>query len=792
MRPHLVSGNSATLPVLLLAYACGLACAPFLENSLLYMAAALLCAALWFFLRGGPFATPCLIAFFLFLGIAFYFQQVQPILQPAGINAFAREEPLIVQGQVCSISGRSEDRSEMELSTDQVTIDGATVAVHGRMLLVVDHGELAAREGDTVRFRTRLRLPRSLATPGEFDYPRHLASRGIAVTAFLPEARDLAVFPAPAGAFYFAKWQNATIRAIAAAVSPEIAPLVRALVTGDKGGITAGQRELLARGGLSHLFSISGLHLGLIAFFLFLLARTLYCRSETLLLLAPPQRALPWLLLPALWFYLQFTGNALPTRRAFLMALAGALLLLLCRRSAPMKILAAAALLILLASPLSFYQPSFQLSFAGIFGIFLLLPPWTERLGALPLPVRWIAAISLTTLAAFLATTPLALMHFHLFAPAGLLTNVIAVPAIGFLAVPLGFVGAITAPFFPEAGALFFRGCAAVIETVLALAERVVALPFLHGSHFYLSPWQLVAIFLLCSGLLLGGSSRRPRTAAALLLTGVVLLGLPASNLKGISVTVLSVGQGESILLSLPPDRHFLIDGGGVRGSAVDIGERLIAPALGRLGVHRLEAVILTHDHPDHRLGLLHVLRHFPVKAFWTASPAEVLDAELFRVLAEKGIPLQTFSPGWHPLPGIGAGALSLFVPRQYPESLNDSSLIIRAGLGADAVLLTGDIEKDGVAALLHSSPPPANLLKLPHHGSRNSSPAELLDLFQPKAVFASVGRGNVYHFPHPEVVAALDRRRIPLYRTDLDGTLRFFSEGQGWQVERWRNGLFR
>ncbi|MFA5514821.1 MAG: DNA internalization-related competence protein ComEC/Rec2 [Desulfuromonadales bacterium] len=780
------------LPLLLLAYAAGLGCASYLTSSPLFLGAALASATLWLPLRNHRAAAVCLVAFFFFLGIVFYFQETQPPVQPTDVRSFVSEGPRVLQGEILSISGRPEGRTDIELAARRIVVDGKVGAVHGRVLLRVNRGEIAARTGDELRFRTRLRQPAVFATPGEFDYPRHLAARGIFVTAFVPESRELAVFPAAEETFHFAKLQHATARAIMAAVDPVTAPLVRALVTGDKGGITAEQRDLLARGGISHLFSISGLHLGLIALFLFLLARFFYCRSETLLLWAPAQRALPWLLLPALWFYLQLTGNALPTRRAFLMAVAGALLLLICRRTEPLKILAAAALLILLFTPLALFQPSFQLSFAGVFGILLLVSPWSDRLAAFPRAVRWFAALSLTTLAASLATTPFALLHFHLFAPAGLLTNIVAVPAVGFLAVPCGLLGAATNSWWPEVGAFFFRGCAAVIDIILTITARVTAFPPLAGSTFYFSPLQTGAVFFICGGLLLAGSLRAPRAAGALLLTGVLLMALPAAPVKGISVTSLSVGQGEATLVSLPPDRHYLIDGGGLYGSAFDIGERLIAPALGRLGVRRLEAVILTHDHPDHRQGLLHVLQHFPVGSFWTASAVEQLDPGLRQVIASNDIPVRTFPVGWNSIEETAQESFSLFVPKQRPEALNDSSLVARIGFGNDAVLLTGDLEAAGVAELLRTAPPAANLIKLPHHGSRRSQPELLFDYFRPQAAFVSVGANNAFRFPHSEVVAALAQRRIPLYRTDSDGTLRFHGEGQKWQVKRWRNGLFR
>jgi competence protein ComEC len=777
------------LPLVLLTYAGGLGCAPFLDPSLLFTGAAVASACLWFPLRAGRAGAICLAIFFFALGVVFYFQETAPPAGPAEILTFVADEPLIVQGEVLTVSRRPEERSEIVVESNRIFVDGKSAKVRGRVLLRIEHGEIAAKAGDEIRFRSRLRSPRIFSTPGEFDYPRHLAAQEIFVTAFLDEGRDLVVFPAAKQTFRFAALQNAAGHAIDAAVNPELSPLVQSLITGDQGGITPEQRDLLARSGLSHLFSISGLHLGLIALFLYLLARFLYCRSEALLLWTPPRRALPFLLLPALWFYLQLTGDALPTRRAFLMALAGVVLLVLCRRTSALRILAAAALLILLFSPLALFEPSFQLSFAGVLGILLVVPHWQARLANLSCCWRWPATLALTTLAASLATTPLVLLHFHNIAPAGLIANMAAVPAIGFLAVPLGLLGMLAIPWWPQGSALFLQGCARVIEAVLILAKAITAWEPLAGWQLYLTPLATLAVFIMAAGLLLvAGSSRSRRGGAGLMMAGCLLLLLPAPLQHGITVTSLSVGQGESTLVSLPPDRHYLIDGGGLSASSYDIGERLLAPALGRLGVRRLEAVILTHDHPDHRLGLLHVLKRLPVGSFWTAEDGKV-DPELTAILEQRGIPVRAFAPGWTHVDG----ELAVFVPAQGADPGNDASLVIRAACGEDAVLLTGDLEAKGVAELLQATPSvAANLLKLPHHGSRRSNPVALIERFRPETAFVSVGAGNSFRFPHAEVVAMLEEKRIPLYRTDQHGTLRFHSDGAGWQVRHWRKGLFR
>ncbi len=782
------------LTAYLLAYLSGLLAGPWLSPSPWFSLITVACAVLYLAFRSRPAAALLLPAFFCLLGITLYHHQVTPPPAPDHVRNFTGEDRLTLEARVLSVGDRPMGRRVLDLEARRVAIAGKEAAVHGKVRLYVDEGPLTAKAGDRIRLLTRLRTPRLFGTPGEFDFPRHLAYSGIFVTAHARQGKALAVIPQPYEGW--ARLEN-TRRAIAArieaAVGLDNAPLVQALVIGDKSGLSAERRDLLARGGVSHLFAISGLHLGLVAAFLYGIASFCYRRSETLLLFGPPRRYLPLLIVPLLLAYLGLTGNALPTRRAFMKAAVGALLLLFARRAQPLRLLAAIAFVILLAEPLALFQPAFQLSFAGLLGIMALVPRWSPRLDFLPRPLRWLALLLASTAAATLTTTPLVLFNFHMLAPAGLIANLWAIPAIGFLAVPLGLCGALLGSFFPTVADVLFQGCALIVQTVLAGVQTLVEGPFLQGWTLYLPPGRMLALFLLSGALLLpGGVSTIRKGQLALLAAATLLAVLPTRYSPHLEVTALSVGQGDSILVSRGADTHYLVDGGGLYSEFFDVGQRLVAPALGRMGVQSLAAVILTHDHPDHRKGLLHVLDNFPVGRFICGVSPDELHPSLQEVLARRRIPVTSLKPGWSVLDPTPECSLAAFVPAQ-ASNLNDQSVVLHGTLGRDGFLLTGDLEGAGVAELLKSAPAgPVNLLKLPHHGSRNSSPELLLDRFNPKQVFVSAGAGNSYRLPHVKVVDDIENRGIPLFRTDLEGTLRFSSEGRGWQITRWERGLFR
>ena len=667
--------------------------------------------------------------------------------------------------------------------------------VRGGLRIYLDGPPEPVVPGCRVRLRAKLRAPRDFGTPGEFAYRRHLLRQGIDATTHLAGSSDLAILAGSDGGpgARVQHWRLAAGRLLDRQLPGDQAVLLRALLIGDQGGIDQILRDRLSACGLSHLFAISGMHLGFIAGFLYLLGRAGYRRSRRLLLLAPPRRFLPLVLVPLLFFYLEFSGASLATSRAFLVAAGAAVGLALCRSLRPIDSLVAAAMALLLWDPLALFEPGLQLSFAGAAGLLLLLPHWLPRLRAWRRVWRWPATLFLASLAATLATLPLSLWHFHRLAPAAPLTNLWAIPLVAGIALPAGLAGLLLAPLALGPAGLLLRLSGAAIQLALAGAEYLTSWPLLAGRDWYPAPLVLTAMALGFFALVLFSAGAR-RRSGQLLLTGLTLLlgawALPPVG--GLTLTALSVGQGESLLLTLPGGARLLVDGGGSRNPHFDVGRRLVGPALGRLGVDRLRAVLLTHPHPDHYRGLAAVLATFPVGELWVGAAADSLPPPLATLAARRHIPVRRFGSGWHSLPLDPQAELDLYAPPP-AASTNDRSLVLYARQGGCGTLLTGDLEAAGIRRLLaHPLPGPVALLKIPHHGSRHSAPMLLLKSLQPTSALVSVGFGNPYDFPDRQLLAAYRRRGIRVWRTDLDGTLRFRAGPAGWRPQHWQNGLFR
>ncbi|NOQ51964.1 MAG: DNA internalization-related competence protein ComEC/Rec2 [Desulfuromonadaceae bacterium] len=706
-----------------------------------------------------------------------------------------------VTAEIISVRQLAGGRSQFDLQMVHYVDKDKIIPVVEPVLLrlSIEEGDDSLLPGDRVQFRSRLRKPRQFGTPGEFHWPRYLASQGVAMTAWVKNAEQITfvtqgdVSPGRA----IARWKGLVARKIAALLPDTQAALVRALVLGESRLLSADTRKKLACGGVSHLFAISGLHLGLIGLLGYRLLLFGYRRSETLLNFQPPQRLLPMLLLPLLLGYLLLTGDAVSTRRAFSLAAAGAVLLYWRHVVSPLRLLLSLALLFLLAAPLSLWHPGWQLSFAGATGILLWRPIWQNFPAALPWMIRGPVRLLLVTLSATLSTLPLVLVNFHLLATAGVLANLLAVPVVALCALPVGLCGLLLLPLSSVLAEGAFRLCGLLLETTLNFVSWLTSFPGFSGTYLFLSRWQYLAIGLCVVPILLIGQMGSLRRQKTIILSCLCLAGFcwfrPGVNPTQLSLTMFSVGQGESMLLTNDQQQAMLIDGGGLYSKRFDVGERLLAPALGELGIHEFFAVMLTHDHPDHRKGLLFILEHFSVGEFWSGHPLEELHPQLQSVLREKAVPVRQFPPGWSPVSSWQGGKMHVFRGPDWLAKENDVSLVLYLEEPAGGFLLTGDLERQGVKRLIAAGVPgPVAFLKLPHHGSRHSGTEMLLDLLQPQACLVSAGYRNRYRFPAQELVNSLQERNLPLYRTDSMGTIRVRRFAENWQFERWEKGLFR
>lgn len=583
--------------------------------------------------------------------------------------------------------------------------------------------------GARVRAVARLRSLAPADEPGGWDAEargglERVVWRGRGAVDLRRPAEGVAEWPLRA--------REAARRRLAASERPYGAALLTGLLLGDRAAVPESALEALRATGTGHLLAVSGLHVGGLALVLAGLALAAARRA----LAAHPER---WALLaaPAVLGFVALAQFPLSACRAGLMVglyLAGRAL---GRRTDPVVVLGWAAVVLLARGPAAGSGAGFQLSFGAVAAL-LWLGAGRGPIGAV-----------LTAVVAAAATAPIEAWHFGTVAPGAPVANLLLCPPVALVLVPLGLLGLALAPLTPLPLELAAIGA----EMLAAVAETLAG----HGGSLVVGRWMAPAIAIPLAALV-GWRAGRPRMAlaAAGVLAMLAAIGRPTAS----AVDFLPVGQGDAVLLR---GRHgaVLVDAG-----PDPRGFRLVG-ALRRAGIRRLEAVAISHAHPDHFAGLGALLDRFEIGEIWfNGRPGGQQWRALARRVAARGMALRA------PPDGLDLGGLRLTALTGGGAGLseNDASLTMRVDGSAASVLLTGDVEAAGEARLLAEALGPVSVLKSPHHGSRTSSGPALLARLCPAAVVHTVGRHNRHRLPHPAVEARYAAAGIDGYRTDRDG----------------------
>jgi len=272
--------------------------------------------------------------------------------------------------------------------------------------------------------------------------------------------------------------------------------------------------------------------------------------------------------------------------------------------------------------------------------------------------------------------------------------------------------------------------------------------------------------------------------AALALLTGWVWWRVFAPP-PVLRVTVLDVGQGDSLVIQTPGGRVLIVDAGRAMGED-DVGRRVVLPFLRAQGINRVDALLLTHADDDHVGGAATLLERITIdRLLVSAVPS---DAPLYRRILQaarrRSIPILSLARGQTLDFHDGVIAEILNPPpegppgREHPD--NNASLVLRLRYGSTALLLTGDAEREAEKDMLRAGADlRADVLKVGHHGSLTSSSERFLEAVRPRVALLSAGRGNPFGHPHRDILARLAARRIRVFRTDRDGAIALVSDGR-------------
>ncbi len=593
--------------------------------------------------------------------------------------------------------------------------------------------------GARVRLHAPFARPWPQANPGGYDGEAHYALRRIHWRSRQPA--DL-VHPATGVREAIVRARLAARARLDAGPRPFGQGVLGGLLLGDRRLVPDAAREALQGAGLGHLMAVSGLHIGGVAFATFALVA--WCGRR--LHAVHPRRWAAAAAIPAAVAFVALAQSPLSAVRAGLMVGVWVAGLLAGRRGNPLNLLGAAALVVLASDPATAGTVGFQLSFGAVAALVLLV---SVRRG----PV----ALVQTSVVACAATAPITAWYFGTFAPIGVVANVLLTPFTAVVLVPLGVFGLLVNPITSVPLVL----AAHLAELAVAVAETLNQVSGgLLVVGWYAAPVVAIPLVALISARLPGPVLKRAALATAVasaLIAASAWLRPDAPRAE-----FLSVGQGDAVILR-DGDHAALVDAGP------DPKARSLVSFLRHEGIAQLDAVVVSHAHPDHYAGLAEVLRRVPVGRVFTNGHRTRARAwlGLERALHRRGLRAELAIAKL----SVGRFRVALDIPNADAGSENDASAVVEATALGGRVLLTGDLERRGETALVAGGGVgPVTVLKAGHHGSRTSSTDGLLDVVCPGAVVFTLGRENRFGFPHAGVMRRYRDRGIPSWRTDTDG----------------------
>ncbi len=560
--------------------------------------------------------------------------------------------------------------------------------------------------------------------------------------------------------------------------------LLLALLTGDESLLSKETQQMFKRLGISHLLAISGPHVlifaALFCFVINLLIKH-FIPQIYLKIPRPYLMLLPFVL--CVWLYTAFVGFEIPALRTLLTVIFISTVILFQQRMRALNILVFSAALLLLFDPFSILSAAFWLSYGACFILIRVYQtiqqksePTTEHKQVQTWrnkAILWLKVLIESQWKIFIALFPLVILIFQQVSWAAPFANLIAIPLIGAVIVPLEVVGAFLWLLFEPLGMLFFQladGCLRVLLWVLGQLDTLMA-SSLHW--FAMTPMQ---IFMLALAVLMIFLPRGvvPKGWAILCVVPILLGGKQDDAFR---LNILDVGQGQAIYLEMPKHNMLIDTGGNYDESKFSVGQQIIIPYLMQQGVKHLDSILLTHLDQDHSGAFSRVAEEIKIDQVFSNQKDQRFDAYPFEY-CHAG---QTWQYGQVKIEVLSPQSTDL---NQVANNQNELSCVLyiqvpQVGKGYKTFLLMGDAGWEAEYQILQRySHLKVDVLVLGHHGSQHSSSFAFLKQMNPKLAIASAGFGNRYNHPSPITLARLQALKIPLITTIDQGAIQFTLDG--------------
>jgi competence protein ComEC len=704
---------------------------------------------------------------------------------PAGAH-----DPIPLRALLVEDAAVFDDYASLRVRALALDLTGTWTPVAGAVALSVSgsaaSGSVAEwRAGRTIELPVTFRRPVRYLNEGVPDFERDLALGG--TTLFGSVKSGLLVTVVQRGTAV-EEWAAGVRSSVRNAVDRWISSrdrlsgaIVTAVLIGDRTGLPPEVRERLQAAGTYHIIAISGGNIAILAGLGLGLLMIAGIRGRVAALAA----------IAGLLAYAEVVTTGPSVWRATLMAVIYLLARAIDQRTPPWQATGVAAAIMVVVHPLDVRDVGFILTFGATAALLEGVRRGARLLSGHPV-LSWIVASIVASASVEMVLLPVSAQSFSRVTVAGFALNLIAVPLMGIVqvaglivcAVPSVEAVARTAGWIAHAAATAIVRSADLLDLAPWLSIRVPPPGVLLLATYYSA--LVVLVF---------GRRRRARqVSAAVVAVSLIAIttgvrpwsrGRDAESQAVLRLTMFDVGQAESMLLETPGGPSILVDTGGIPfGSSLDIGARVVAPALWARGLRSLDALVVTHADPDHLGGALTLLDLFrPARLLeGVVVPRHEPMAAVRAAAGEQGSDVEVLRSG-HELAWGKARVRVLHPPEpdwERPRVRNDDSVVLEVLYGDVAILLTGDISTEVEREILpRLSPATTRILKVAHHGSRTSSSSALLETWRPQLALISVGRGNSFGHPTADVLRRLESIGATVLRTDLHGQITVETDGR-------------
>jgi competence protein ComEC len=787
------------------------------------------CAAtLLFFIRKKR--TPKLFPLVLLMTLGYLSIQpwVFPAFPPNHVIHFMDTHPWKITGVIVTSDAKDLSRQKCILRIEFLEDKGEPFPVKGRIRLTVSGDAPNLSTGDRIVFSARIKSIRNFNNPGGFDYQRYMAFKNVWGSAYVP-AHQLTLIEKnvdKGAGVIISDARHRMSDLIDQVEDKEQQGVLKALIVGDRNAISPELRTSFNRVGAGHLLAISGLHIGIIATVSFLFFKWILSHIRFFLLNAWTKKGAVLLSVVPVLVYGLLSGMSPSTQRAVIMVIVFLAAFLFEREHDLINTLAMAAMMILIVHPPSVFSISFQLSFAAvlaiIYGLSRLPPIWSSGPNRTR-KQKWAKAATklyyffMTSFFAIIGTLPLVMYYFNQVSLVGLPANIVFIPLIGFVVVPLGILAVFILPFTASGALVLLKAASAALEPVIRIitvisgwsfsAINTVTPNYLEIVSFYVLFWALLnfkSVQTEKSSDLNNDrnghtkkSIQKPAVAVALLT--VLLFSADAGYglyrrywHDDLRVTMIDVGHGNAALLELPYGHTMLIDGGGFSDNRVfDVGASVVAPFLWRKKIRTVDTLVLSHANSDHLNGLIYIAENFHVKQVWlNHESADTFGYRLFvETIRKNHIQMPAYSKitGVHDINGVQVDVL--YPPKDFVEkkdietwrNLDNNSLVLKASFGNVSFLFPGDIKTPAEYELVSTvgDKLKTTVLLAPHHGSKTSSSERFLEKVKPEVIVISSRWNSRFGFPHPSVLKRYQDMGCRVLETAKNGAVSMRTDGR-------------